>query len=935
MVPPNAYASEANSEDDYTRAQDRLVEALQWSEKRPVEAVPEAETYAGILLQQSLTRYYLSGDKKGNEVAENHLRKVRELVSKWPDSWRLKSVVIRLEYYLIYNVPNNRQAMLGLAERLIPIIDKSAWNFNAVFWHFRLRKDAYQGEGNFERSPADYSSEKTLIIWFREHLIQGHAYTLVQLEAAAMQFQDVLELIQTQFSQTNDKKTADDRRAILNELETTMKAIETRLPKSMVVYATRGDLLRLQEMSVADGINTRSADELRAATQKHRMVAAALGVGSSVADSLAPAFKSYTDENADQASKASALATLENTMQDVFSLDLTGADTVLQNDDIRLSGEILENLEDEDPAYLIYDQMVSHYFQLYSRASRDSKLVFLATVVRLSDMRIRKWYEAGENDKVAEFWSNYYADLSIKTFSSGGDRDALITQLSLCAASLLRTGRVEEGQHLLDDTFALCERIMMERPWDFWVRTHMAWLCFAAAKVLKDRDDPKKAQEWLRRGWNVRKELVGSNIDLSRYSVLPLKGDVPENIPEADASFFAQLKPSENGGNEDGKKFTIDVNDNGQRYPWQIYVLPGKNGYQRLLDQFRLLSEDRGGTAPKEIREIFDRIHKSSDDKKIDFLDLCTKEFPKAALEIAEKQLQTVRAVFNDQHDKKATPEAIAVREQDLSAAFDTACRSAMDCSDWKKLGDYAKEWLQRNSKNASAQSRLAIASFAQSRVSEALSIYERLWDEPEDNGRFRKVASADIESITDSEGMIGSLGRLYLKAKEDNVSFPELIKDEFEGQLRAEQLDGAVKQLKEADDAYLKDKSDPNRLKLAQAYNTAADRALFRERWTDAENWARKSIEFSNSSNAFAQGNLATALLFQGKYEQALEIYRAHWLDPANGETLGDSALADFEALEKAGIKHPDVARIKAALGTKKATPAASKHKPKAESKP
>ena len=68
------------------------------------------------------------------------------------------------------------------------------------------------------------------------------------------------------------------------------------------------------------------------------MVAAALGVGSSVADLLAPAFKSYTSENADQASKTLALATVQNVMQDFFSLDLIGADTVLQNIDIQISG---------------------------------------------------------------------------------------------------------------------------------------------------------------------------------------------------------------------------------------------------------------------------------------------------------------------------------------------------------------------------------------------------------------------------------------------------------------------------------------------------------------------------------------------------------------------------------------------------------------------
>ena len=57
-------------------------------------------------------------------------------------------------------------------------------------------------------------------------------------------------------------------------------------------------------------------------------------------------------------------------------------------------------------------------------------------------------------------------------------------------------------------------------------------LCFDAAKILARGVDPKKAQDWLRRGWTVSKEYVGNEIDLSRYSELPLKGDVPGNLPK-------------------------------------------------------------------------------------------------------------------------------------------------------------------------------------------------------------------------------------------------------------------------------------------------------------------------------------------------------------------------------------------------------------------
>jgi hypothetical protein len=65
-----------------------------------------------------------------------------------------------------------------------------------------------------------------------------------------------------------------------------------------------------------------------------------------------------------------------------------------------------------------------------------------------------------------------------------------------------------------------------------------------------------------------------------------------------------------------------------------------------------------------------------------------------------------------------------------------------------------------------------------------------------------------------------------------------------------------------------------------------------------------------------FIQKNLAHALLFQGHYDDALAIYRQYWNKPLNGKTFGEVALEDFAAFDKAGLTHPDLSRMKKALG-------------------
>jgi hypothetical protein len=196
------------------------------------------------------------------------------------------------------------------------LIERSARHFDPVLWRFIIEKHGYITDGGFARTREDYQSARDLTLWFREHLVRGNTYTLAQLELAAERLQEFVSFATSQFLLPNDEATTDHRKAFLMELEDTMQAIETRLPRSTLVYAVRGDLLRLQEMCVDEGINTRSPDELRAASERHRMVASALGVGSSVADLLASALKSYTDEDANGASKSSAISTAQSSLRD-------------------------------------------------------------------------------------------------------------------------------------------------------------------------------------------------------------------------------------------------------------------------------------------------------------------------------------------------------------------------------------------------------------------------------------------------------------------------------------------------------------------------------------------------------------------------------------------------------------------------------------------
>ncbi len=59
----------------------------------------------------------------------------------------------------------------------------------------------------------------------------------------------------------------------------------------------------------------------------------------------------------------------------------------------------------------------------------------------------------------------------------------------------------------------------------------------------------------------------------------------------------------------------------------------------------------------------------------------------------------------------------------------------------------------------------------------------------------------------------------------------------------------------------------------------------------------------------------LAPSLLLQGKYEESKDIYLQYKDKPYNKSTYKDTFLTDFDDIEKAGIKHPDIQRMRELL--------------------
>ncbi len=104
----------------------------------------------------------------------------------------------------------------------------------------------------------------------------------------------------------------------------------------------------------------------------------------------------------------------------------------------------------------------------------------------------------------------------------------------------------------------------------------------------------------------------------------------------------------------------------------------------------------------------------------------------------------------------------------------------------------------------------------------------------------------------------------------------------------------------------------------IASNYSSLAWFQLFDQQFTNAEQSARAGLQKADQET-WINTNLALALLYQGKWEDAKIIYIKLKDEPYGYGTYKDTFLEDLNALEKAGITHPDIQKARVFLNQKK----------------
>ena len=290
----------------------------------------------------------------------------------------------------------------------------------------------------------------------------------------------------------------------------------------------------------------------------------------------------------------------------------------------RVDSEIIKSLPAKDPLVAIVKSLRKEYVSTFLKQSPEFQKENILAFTQSSAVIFKEQYDAKNFPFLKESYEKLIKGTDLSKFNEG-DTCEFIHNLAYCVNSLMKTGQTEEGKKLLKDSLSLYDAIQEERPWDWYTRDAYTYLCFETANTLRDLGEKEAAKPLIYRGWEVYFKMFG--VDLSsklQDNDLPLKGQVPTYLTGDDADFFRTFGEGEHKNTKYGmKRFTIPVISGGVKYPFNIYVIAGPNGYAEVQDQFRWVKEIRGCEVPKEVRDSFKRLAAIAAENHVSFMDLC------------------------------------------------------------------------------------------------------------------------------------------------------------------------------------------------------------------------------------------------------------------------------------------------------------------------
>ncbi|MCC7313876.1 MAG: DUF2610 domain-containing protein [Planctomycetes bacterium] len=366
-----------------------------------------------------------------------------------------------------------------------------------------------------------------------------------------------------------------------------------------------------------------TVDKAKAGLLYKRAAAAGNDVakGMLTAQSIGQAFAAYTALDATASARSRSLNEARQRTGELASIGAEGLIKIMSDGTIRTAIDRIRSATADDPMREVLDVVIDNAIKRFMASDQNTRVRLIDEFAQVTADEVRAWAEAGDHHRVVAIWKACYKGVNIREHTNG-DQEEMVGQLTAIIGSLYATGYRMEASRLADDTFSMCDAILAERPWDWYVKTGAMRLAWEAGQALTELGDLDKAQVYLRRAWRIAFAMYGREDSIDKYTNLPLKGNVPENAKGSDREFFAYFAPNSKSQVYGMTRFTVPVEFAGTRYPFHVFVVSGKRGYSEIQDQFLWVKENRGGFIPREVEDSFRKLNKIAVERNVEFRDL-------------------------------------------------------------------------------------------------------------------------------------------------------------------------------------------------------------------------------------------------------------------------------------------------------------------------
>lgn len=597
------------SKESGDRCESYIEAAKSWSEKLQSDTREDAELLSHVLVWEPIGLFYAgTPSKRSLEIAQKNHPRLKGLIDQWPDSWLLKSQMARLENAIILDEGSDPGRLLKVAQGLAPVVEQSGWDYDVIL----LRVLAWTNSiiSRDDKSLTALSEVAELLAFFEKCFQGQRGYSVRELDQMAggrlkSFITGVLAPVLSAHDGKNNKEAYLD---LLNRTQELIHLFARQLPRSGAVYEMKGEFLVVEQSLLSKhGIGLRSGESILSSIERHRIEAASHGVAESISQLFAEVLATY-EETADEETKSRVIEKVRDSAENLLALDFVGLNSVLNEQSLTSKISSLRKKAPEDPIIGLHEKLLVQLDTRFRQSGISVRRQYFEDYSRTTIALPEKLLRDGDAPLVADQWREATAGID-PFLLKDGERTNTLEFARHAALACVESGDMEEALKIGREGTAFSEEILEIRPWDWYLRESFLKLNFDLAAALKKVGRETESQVLLHSAWETVMEMYGETIDLGKFAVLPLKGTVPDDADEGEASFFNLFKTK---GNRDSSSemIVISCDVNGEKVPVQFYLLAGRNGYLGLQHQFRWIKEFRGVDVPdgteSKIKEALD-----------------------------------------------------------------------------------------------------------------------------------------------------------------------------------------------------------------------------------------------------------------------------------------------------------------------------------------